>query len=60
VCTPRSDQIYHLAPWPFDQPELTFAVPSRHVPAAACADLVAYRAACAAAPFEALSIHLVS
>ncbi|MCX6936495.1 MAG: DUF3891 family protein [Verrucomicrobia bacterium] len=60
VCTPRSGQTYHLAPWPFDQPELSFAVPSRHVPAAACADLAAYRAACAAAPFEALPIHLVS
>ncbi|MEN9841486.1 MAG: hypothetical protein RL376_1286, partial [Verrucomicrobiota bacterium] len=60
VCTPRGEQTYHLAPWPFDQPELTFAVPGRQVPASACADLAAYRAACAAAPFETLPIRLVS
>ncbi len=60
VCTPLGENTYRLAPWPFDQPELSFSVPARQVAAAACADLAAYRAACAVAPFEALSIRLVS
>lgn len=60
ACTPLGDSVFRIDPWPFDAPELTFAVPARRVPAAACADLAAYRAACAAAPEETLPVRLVS
>ncbi len=51
---------YRLAPWPFDIPELSFAVPARQISTAACADLAVFRAAYAAAPTEQLPIHLVA
>lgn len=60
TCTPLGDSVFRLDPWPFDAAELTFAVPSRRVPASACADLAAFRAAYSAAPEETLSIRLVA
>ncbi|MCU0792158.1 MAG: DUF3891 family protein [Opitutaceae bacterium] len=60
TCTPTGDSTYHLAPWPFDQPALDFTVPARHVASAACADLVTFRAAYAAAPVTPLIIRLVA
>lgn len=51
---------FRVDPWPFDRPELSFTVPARHIPASACADLGAFRAACAAAPVEALTIRLAT
>lgn len=58
--TPLGEGRYRLSPWPFDQPELHFKVPARFVPAAACADLAAFRAAYAAAPEQILPVHLVA
>lgn len=58
--TPLGGARYRLAPWPFDQAELHFEVPARRVPAAACADLAAFRAAYAAATEEMLPVHLVA
>lgn len=60
ICTPVAEATFHLAPWPFDQPSLSFTAPARQVPSAACADLAAFRAAYTAAPVEQLPIHLVS
>jgi hypothetical protein len=60
TCTPLGDSTYRLDPWPFDQPALTFHVPAKTLPASACADLPAYRAAYAAAPVADHPIHLVS
>lgn len=60
TCTPVDDTTYRLAPWPFDAPGLSFTVPARRVPAAACADLAAFRAAYAAAAVEQLLVRLVS
>ncbi len=62
TCTPvdLGGGAYRLDPWPFDAPELTFTVPARQIPSAACADLAAFRAACSAAPVETLPIRLVA
>lgn len=59
TCNPVAPETYRIDPWPFDAPTTDFAVPARRVPAAACADLTALRAACSAAPVEQLPIHLV-
>jgi hypothetical protein len=58
--TPLGGGAYRLAPWPFDQPELSFTVPAWFVPESACADLAAFRAALASAPEQALPIKLAS
>ena len=60
TCTPIAEATYRLDPWPFDQPALSFAVPARRIPTAACADLATFRAAYSAAPAEALPIHLTT
>lgn len=60
TCAPLAESTYRLDPWPFDQPELSFTVPARHIPRAACSDLPSFRAAYAAAPVERLPVHLVS
>lgn len=59
TCTPVDAATYRVAPWPFDQPSLSFTVPARQVPSAVCADLATFRAAYAAAPVDQLPIHLV-
>jgi hypothetical protein len=48
--TPLGAGAFRLDPWPFARPEITFRVPVRPVPAAACADNATFRAAYAAAP----------
>ncbi len=60
TCAPVDATTYRLDPWPFDQPALSFTVPARQIPTAACADLAAFRAAYAAAPVEQLPVRLVS
>jgi hypothetical protein len=60
TCPPVAEATFRLDPWPFDQPTLSFTVPARQVPSAACADLAAFRAVYTAAPVEQLPIHLVS
>lgn len=59
TCTPLASDTWRLEPWPFDTFALSLSVPARPVPAAACADLTAFRAAHAAAPIVELPIHLV-
>lgn len=60
TCTPLDDDAYRLDPWPFDEPELCLTVPARHVSFAACSNLAAFRAACAASPLDRLPVHLVA
>ena len=60
TCAPVAPAVYRLDPWPFDAPALTFSVPARQIPSAACSDLAAFRAAYATAPVEQLPVHLVS
>lgn len=60
TCTPLDEGAYRIDPWPFDMDALSFTVPARPIPSAACSDLAAFRAAYAAAPVEQLPIHLVS
>jgi hypothetical protein len=59
TCTPVAAETYLIDPWPFDTPTADFSVPARHVPAAACANLAAFRTAHTTAPIEQLPIHLV-
>lgn len=56
---PVDADTFRVSPWPFATPTAEFAVPSRRVPAVACADLATYRAAYEAAPVEQLAIRLV-
>jgi hypothetical protein len=49
---------FQLAPWPFAQPELSFAFPARHVAGNLYPDSQSLEAAYHAAPIEQLTVTL--
>jgi len=58
IATPVAPATWSIAPWPFRTADLTFTVPRRSVPKAACTDLAAFRAAFAEASVESVTIRL--
>lgn len=59
-CTPVGDDAWRIAPWPFREARLEFAVPFRHLPATACGDVENFRAAFRSAPMQHRKIVLTA
>jgi hypothetical protein len=57
-CMPLGNDAYRVAPYPFDQDELSLEVPCRKVPGKEFADEAGFRAAFSAAPIEHLHVHI--
>ncbi len=60
TCTPLGEDTYSVSPWPFARPALEVRLPVRAVAGADCADLARFRAACAAATVQTLTIRVVA
>ena len=58
ICTPQSPHTWSIAPWPFSEPAMSFALPYRRVRKSASLNQAAFRTAFAAALIETATITL--
>lgn len=59
TCTPRGNDVYALAPYPFDRDDLTFHLPCRRIPVREFSDQASFDAAWQKSPGELLTVRLV-
>ena len=57
---PISPRHFRLGPWPFEEPELVFSFPARHVEGKAFADSDSLEAAFRSAPVQTLTVRLTA